>query len=403
MRRLAAALAALTLGGAAGAQPTWSPADLATLKSLSIASLGPAPADPSNRVADDPAAARLGEALFSDARLSANGRVSCASCHMPDHGFTDALPVGHGVGDGNRRTMPVVQAVYSPWQFWDGRADSLWAQALGPTENPVEHGFTRTEVARALAGRYREPYERLFGALPDLTDTARFPLRASPAGDAAAKTAWDAMAPADQDAINRVYANFGKSVAAFERTRKPPVTRFDAYVAAQTSAVGLHAALSADEIAGLRLFIGRGQCTRCHNGPMLSHEGFANTGVPPRPGAALDGARASGVRKALADLFNCRGRYSDAGGKGCDELDFAVAGQPAQVGAWKVPSLRGVASRAPYMHAGQFATLDQVLDHYSRAPRAAEGASEITPLNLTPQERRQLIAFLRTLDPLSPP
>ena len=99
----------------------------------------------------------------------------------------------------------------------------------------------------------------------------------------------------------------------------------------------------------------------------------------------------------MKDPFNCRGPFSDAGGEACAEFDFAVAGSPDQLRAYKVPSLRGVAQRAPFMHAGQFATLEEVLDHYSRAPAAPAGHSELRPRNLTSDEQRQLIAFLKSL------
>uniref|UniRef100_B0SXI4 Di-haem cytochrome c peroxidase n=1 Tax=Caulobacter sp. (strain K31) TaxID=366602 RepID=B0SXI4_CAUSK len=386
----------------AAAEPTWSAADLAVLRGLWIGALGPPPLDPSNKVADNAAAADLGRALFSDSRLSANGQVSCASCHQPDHAFTDALPTGHGVGTGNRRTMPIAPAVYSPWQFWDGRADSLWSQALGPMENPVEHGFTRTEVARVLAAHYRDPYEQLFGSMPDMADHDRFPIRAAPGGDPAARAAWATMTDADRILINRVYANFSKAVAAYERTLKVRPSRFDDYLAGVFGAPGRHARLSPDEVAGLRLFIGKGQCSNCHNGPLLSNHGFANTGVPARKDLPRDLGRAAGVRAATDDPFNCRGVYSDAP-KGCEELAFAVVDSPAQVRAYKVPSLRGVGQRAPYMHAGQFSSLEQVVDHYSRAPPAPSGTSEIKSLRLGADERRQIVAFLRTLDEQPPP
>lgn len=382
---------------AVAAEPTWSTADLKTLRGFWIGALGPPPPDPSNKVADNAAAADLGRALFFDTRLSANGQVSCASCHQPDHAFTDALPTGHGVGTGNRRTMPIAPAVYSPWQFWDGRADSLWSQALGPVENPAEHGFTRTEVARVLAAHYRDAYERLFGPLPDMADRDRFPLRAAPGGAQGTQAAWAGMAPADRDVVNRVYADFGKVVAAYERTLKVRPSRLDDYLAGVFGAPGPHARLSPDEVAGLRLFIGKGQCSNCHNGPLLSNHGFANTGVPPRPNLPRDLGRAAGARMAIADPFNCKGAYSDAP-TGCDELEFAIVDSPAQVRAYKVPSLRGVGQRAPYMHAGQFASLEQVVDHYSRAPRAPDGTSELKPLRLGADERRQIVAFLRTLD-----
>ena len=388
---------ATALALVATAEPTWSAADLTTLRGLWIGALGPPPPDPSNKIADHAAAADLGRALFSDTRLSANGQVSCASCHQPDHAFTDALPTGHGVGTGNRRTMPIAPAVYAPWQFWDGRADSLWSQALGPVENPAEHGFTRTEVARVLSAHYRDAYEGLFGPLPDMADHDRFPLRAAPSGDPKAKAAWAGMTPADQVAVNRVYADFGKAVAAYERTLKVRPSRFDDYLAGVFGAAGPHASLSPDEVAGLRLFIGKGQCATCHNGPLLSNQGFANTGVPAPADLPRDAGRAAGIRTAIADPFNCKGVYSDAP-MGCEELEFAVVDNPAQVRAYKIPSLRGVGQRAPYMHAGQFSSLEQVVEHYNRAPRAPDGMSEIKPLGLSPDERRQIVTFLRTLD-----
>jgi cytochrome c peroxidase len=370
---------------------------MAVLRSLSIESLGHAPADPTNSVANDPSAASLGKSLFADVRFSSNGRVSCASCHQPEKGFTDTLPTASGVGTGMRRTMPVAQAVYSQWQFWDGRADSLWAQALGPIENPLEHNFTRIEVARLLARYYRAQYEQIFGLLPDLSDEGRFPSRASPKGSIEAQEAWLGMAPADRQMIDRIYSNFGKAVAAFERTLPIRSTRFDRYVAGIAGA-GPAAPLFSAERAGLKLFIGKASCATCHSGPMLSNQEFANTGVPERANLPPDDGRIVGARDALADPFNCNGAFSDAKGKGCDELEFVVKNDPRQVRAYKVPSLRGVAQRAPYMHAGQFSSLDQVIDHYNRAPRAPRGVSELKPLRLTQRERSELLAFLHTLN-----
>ena len=391
------ALAAVLATGSASTTPEWSAEEIKVLSSLWIGTLPSAPANPSNRFADDPAAAALGRSLFSDTRLSANNQVSCATCHNPSRGFTDAVPTGRGVGVGNRRTMPIAQAVYSPWQFWDGRADSLWSQALGPVENPLEHGSTRAQVAWLLATHYRGPYELVFGPLPDLSDLRRFPMRASPVGGRTAKKAWARMALADRNAVDHIFANFGKSIEAFERTLKVGPTRFDGFVAGVVGAPGPRASLSSAEIAGLRLFIGKAHCSTCHNGPMLSNEGFANTGVPARPGLPLDTGRIAGARKALADPFNCAGAYSDAQGRTCDELEFMIVDDPSQVRAFKVPSLRGVGQRAPYMHAGQFASLAQVIDHYDRAPKAPRGTSELKPLHLSARERHDLLAFLLTL------
>ena len=399
--RLILALAAALLVAATLNNDQWSQDELKTLRSLSIDGLGPPPADPTNRVADDPAAAQLGRLLFNDARFSSNGKVSCASCHDPRNQLTDARPLGVGVATGNRRTMPVVPAVYSPWQFWDGRADSLWSQALGPVENSAEHGFSRTEVVRILRDHYRRIYEEVFGPFPTALSGDVLAARASPVGTDMMRAAWGKLSEAERSAVNGAFVNFGKAVAAFERTQKVPESRFDRYVAYVLGKSDQRPQYSAAEISGLRLFVGKANCTRCHNGPLLTNHGFANTGVPPRPGLPDDEGRAQGVGRAKADPFNCRGAFNDAAEKSCDELDFAVVDTPELVRAYKVPSLRGSALRPPYMHAGQLETLEEVLDHYNRAPRATSGHSELEPLRLNAAERRHLLAFLHSLNPVS--
>src|SRR5574338_950911 len=122
------------------ARSTWSADERAMIASLVLDKLEPLPHDPSNNVADDSAAARFGRQLFFDTNLSSNGKVSCATCHLPSRDFQDDAPLGRGVGLTGRRTMPITGTAYSPWFFWDGRTDSQWAQALGPLESSVEHG-----------------------------------------------------------------------------------------------------------------------------------------------------------------------------------------------------------------------------------------------------------------------
>jgi len=393
------AMLALVAGvacGAWGGSRGWSAGEVAAMRSLSIAGLEPLPPDPSNRFADDTAAAALGHALFFDTRFSANGRVSCASCHDPEKQFQDGTPLGQGVGRTNRRTMPVAGTAYSPWQFWDGRKDSQWAQALGPLESPVEHGGTRALYAHVLAEHYRARYERIFGPMPELAGVPRV---AGPIDDPAARAAWEALPPARRDSVSRVYANIGKAIAAYERRLRPGAGRFDRYVAGVADdGRAPDGILSADEEAGLRLFIGRASCTQCHNGPRLTDDHFHNTGIPAVPGLPDDAGRANGARQVLGDEFNCASRYSDAGPDDCAELRFLVPEGQALVRAFKTPSLRGVAGRAPYMHAGQLGTLAGVIEHYDRAPAAPAGKTEVRPLRLTPRERAQIEAYLRTLD-----
>jgi cytochrome c peroxidase len=392
---LAVAVIAAALAHAAGF--VWSDDELSTLRGLSIASLGAAPADPSNRVADDPRAAELGHRLFFDRRLSANGKVSCASCHLPDRQFQDGRPLAQGIGTTDRRTMSIVGTAHSPWQFWDGRKDSQWSQALGPLESPVEHGGDRTQYAHTVAEHYRAEYEALFGAMPDLR---ALPAHAGPVQDAAARAAWDAMSAAERDAVTRVFANVGKAIAAYERRIMPGASRFDAYVEAaiRRDTRAMEATLTRDEVAGLRLFLGKANCIQCHNGPLLTNNAFHNTGVPAAPGLPMDAGRLAGVKKVRADEFNCLGRYSDARPAQCGELAFLPDdGEDRQMRQFRPTSLRNVAQRPPYMHAGQFATLEQVLDHYNRAPAAPQGRSELKPLGLTDRETAQIVQFLRTL------
>lgn len=358
-----------TIAVAASRGDAWSPEQVEQLRSLSLAELEPLPPDPSNRVADDPRAVALGNRLFFDARLSSNGKVSCASCHIPSRAFQDDKPLANGVGTTSRRTMPIAGTAYAPFLFWDGRKDSLWSQALGPLESPVEHGGSREQYARIVATHYRAEYEQLFGPLPDLSQ---------------------------RDGVTAVFVNVGKSIAAFERRIQYGPSRFDRYVdALSNDGRAPENVLTRDEIAGLRLFLGKANCTQCHNGPLLTNNEFHNTGVP--SGAAADRGRMAGVRAVLADEFNCRSRWSDAKPEQCAELDFIVTDAHELERAFKVPSLRNVADRAPYMHAGQISTLEEVIAHYNKAPAAPAGHTELKPLRLNATEVRQLTAFLRTL------
>jgi len=393
-----------TLHAVARQRTPWSPKERAVLRSLSIGNLGPIPRDPSNRFADDSLAANFGHLLFFDTRLSRTATVSCASCHMAERNFQDGRPVGRGVGEGSRRTMPIAGTSRSPWLFWDGRADSQWEQALGPLENSVEHGGDRTQYAQLMATEYRARYETIFGRLPSL---GGLPSHAGPVGDTVRAAAWARIPSARRDDISRVYANIGKAIAAYERRIDFAPARFDRYVDAVLADDTLSpaSAFAPDEEEGLRLFIGKAHCVNCHNGGLFSDGHFHNTGVAlPHATALLDSGRTSGVLQALAGEFSCTSRYSDATAEDCAELRFAVTEGPDLVRAYKPPSLRNVVDRAPYMHAGQLASLDDVLQHYSGAPRAPLGQSELKPLHLTSGERRQIIAFLGTLTgPLTAP
>jgi cytochrome c peroxidase len=373
----------------------WTPEQIDQLRSLSLSKLEPLPADPSNRVADDPRAVALGQRLFFDTRLSSNGKVSCATCHIPNREFQDGKPLANGVGTTGRRTMPIAGTAYAPFLFWDGRKDSLWSQALGPLESPVEHGGTRAQYAHVVAANYRTEYEQIFGSVPDLSGV---PAVAGPVPDAAAAQAWKGLTSKQRDAVTSVYVNIGKSIAAYERRIQYGPSRFDRYVdALAKTGRAPNDVLTGEESAGLRLFIGKANCTQCHNGPLLTNNEFHNTGVAAGAAPEPDRGRTAGARGVIGDEFNCKSKWSDAKPEQCSELDFIVTDSHELERAFKVPSLRNVADRAPYMHAGQIGSLDQVVAHYNNAPASPAGHSELKPLKLTPIETRQLVAFLRTL------
>lgn len=368
-RVLLALLLALLVGSgtaARGDDPAWTRAELAVLRSLWIGSLGPPPDDPSNAYDTDPRAAALGRRVFSDTRFSRNGALACETCHLPALGFQDGKPVATGLGRLTRRSMPLAGVAHNTWFFWDGRKDSLWAQALTPLENPLELGLTRTDVAALVARHYRDEYEAVFGSLP-------------PAADGVAAT--------------RVFVNVGKAIAAFVRTIQPEPAPFDRYVAAVQAGdhAGARSIISPAAVRGLRLFIGKAKCINCHAGSLFTNGEFHFTRVP-QP--ASDGGRAAAIPAVRADEFNCMGPFSDAAPAACTALRFIDADTRESLHAFKTPSLRNVAARPPYMNAGQLASLTDVLRFYRDRTR---GLKEVGHGALTDGELGDLEAFLGTL------
>lgn len=381
----------------AAAVAPWAAAEQAIIETLWLESLPPLPDDPGNAVADDPRAARLGQMLFFDTRLSGNGEVSCATCHQPARRFTDGLPVARAIGESRRNTPSLVGVAYSPWLYWDGRKDSLWSQALAPLEDPAEHGGHRMRFARLLLTDplYRSEYHALFGELPALRDIA-----SAEAGNGSFDwhAAWQNLSAENQHRIATIFANIGKALAAYERRLMPSPSRFDAYVSALLDErVEAEDILSRDERAGLRLFIGEARCVECHNGPLFTNNEFHNTGLLPPSGFLPDEGRSKVLEQLTSDMFNCLGEFSDAGPDQCAELVYMRTG-PELVGAMRTPSLRNLAGTEPYMHKGQMQTLAEVLEHYNRAPLALIGHSEVEPLGLSNRQLRQLEAFLLTLE-----
>ncbi len=395
-------------GGAAPAAHRWTGAERGLIASLSIDRLPSLPPDPSNAVGDNPDAVALGHALFFDSGLSPDGSVSCSTCHQPDRYFTDGKVLANVRDmDTPRHTPTIVGIAYSDWYYWDGRKDSQWAQALAPQEAPIEHGGTRTAHARYVLSKYRRLYESVFGPAPDLSDTTRFPPEAAPLEGETSGTAWEGMAEEDRGAVNRVFANIGKSIAAYSRRILPGRSRFDDYAKAAlvNDWTRMSELFSTEEAEGLRLFIGEGQCTDCHNGPLFTNGTFHNIGLPLPEGSKFDQGRSQGTLQVVEDVFNCLGEFSDANEDACVELRFIKLEGEELVGAFKVPGLRNVAETAPYMHNGVFPDLEAVIRHYNHAPPAFPGHSDLVPLAFTEAQSAALKAFMLTLSapPDAPP
>lgn len=393
-----------------------------------------APADPSNRVADDPAARSFGQLLFFESALSGPlveadndggpatlgsqgqaGRVSCAGCHLPGSGFVDTRSphrqISLAAGWTRRRTPSLLEVAFAPLYNWDGRRDSLWSQALGVMENAAELNSGRLFVAQQIFRLHRTRYEAIFGPLPALDDVTRFPAllpeqagcrelltkqgaqhvcRGKP-GDGAE---YDGLSAADQDVVTRVAVNTAKALAAYVRQLRCGPGRFDAWLD------GDQTALADDELRGAALFVGRAHCVDCHNGPRLSDGKFHNVGLSPAPVAvafidADDRGAADGLAEALHDPLGTHGSFSDGLR---DVLPAKI--DPALLGAFRTPALRCIANQPSFMHTGQLKTLAQVVAFHERGgdgPGNYPGTSELKALALEPGEQADLVAFLQTL------
>lgn len=378
----------------------WSKTELGILQSLSLYNLPKKMESPSNRYDDDIKAAAFGKVLFFDTRLSGNGRLSCASCHNPDHYFTDALPKAVGLKPSMRNTPTVVGTAWGRWFYWDGRRDSLWSQALVPFEASDEMGSSRLAIVKRLYTdtALKKRYEKVFGSLPEGIYNPQWPENAGPFGNLQVRTQWYQLPEDSRHEINKIYSNIGKAVAAYQRTLKPKITRFDNYVNSLVTG-GEVVAVSKEEVLGIKLFIDltKTQCLQCHNGPLFTNQGFHNIGTGKFTGESMDFGRMLGVQAVLMDEFNCLGEYSDAKPEECHALRFLnKAGGDSLKGAYKTPSLRNIAKTAPYFHDGSKKTLNDIVRFYNEPP-VNNGNHEIKQMGLTDQELNALVDFLEML------
>ena len=299
----------------------------------------------------------LGQMLFFDAHLSRKGQVSCASCHQPQRAFTDGSPLAVGEDRlmGRRRSTPLFAAPFAPRLFWDGRAESLKAQVLGPVQDSREMNHDLKDAIARL--RNLPPYPAQF-------------LKAFGSGDVSKDAAVDGVAV---DAAALDADRLARALAAFVATIRPQATRFDAFLNGQRDA------LDDRELLGLHLFHTQARCMNCHNGPLLTDHQFHNIGL------------------------------SFYGRRNQDLGRFEVTRDLADLGTFRTPSLRNVSQAGPWMHNGLFTDLKGLLRMYNagmgRDPAPAEPpdvyaprkSEHIRPLALSADDIDALLAFLNVL------
>jgi len=343
---------------------------------LQLSPLGEAPVDSTNRFSGDPQAAEFGRWLFYEPRLSRNQQVSCATCHQPAHAFADTRKLAKGLSIGSRHTQSLLNAAHQHWLTWNGRADSLWSQALHPFQNDHEMGLTQVEVIQRIReiAQLRSRYEAIFGALPQ----------------------------ADNDAgVGRAFAQVGKSIAAFERRLQTGPSPLDGWLEKlRAGDASPTATFSVEAIRGALLFVGAADCVRCHNGPLLSDGEFHMIGVPESSGGMpTDRGRLEGVETLRKDPFNAAGAHSDDPHGSHAKVTLATVVNPESWGQFRTPSLRSAALSPPYMHQGQLASLEDVVRFYNTLEGATaldhHAETVLQPLHLSDSELADLVFFLQ--------
>jgi cytochrome c peroxidase len=295
----------------------------------------------------------LGKRLFFDPRLSGDGSLACASCHLPDQGWASNSPLSpaYPTTMERRNSKTLINVAYTKALLWDGRAGALEKQALAPIQNPLlmnQNLDLLIEKLKAVPA-YEERFQQVFGT--SVTPEA-----------------------------------VGKALAAFERTLVTRNAPFDRYM------TGDWQAMSEGALRGMELFKGKARCILCHNGPNFTDSQFHNLGVPAAPllsdPLVQVAIRFDAKRMNVPEYQSVRedlGRY-------------LVTKEENDKGAFRTPTLRNVMQREPLMHNGLFHSLEEVIDFYDAGGGAVAGKSPlIQPLGLTAQEKRELLAFLQAL------
>jgi cytochrome c peroxidase len=333
------------------------------------------PADSTNRLADNVSAAALGNRLFNDKGLSSCGTISCASCHGGAGKTVETATVMGCGGPTGRNPPTTLNADYNRWFMWDGRADRLWNQALLPMTSPIEMNSNATIVRARLNAEYSGAYMELFNKSPDQT------------GD------------------DELLANVGKVLQAYERTTNRTNAPFDEDVKRFIAAAEAGTEQQDPAYLGLKTYFRKGQCIVCHKGVTMSDNLFHNIGVKDSSSSAP--GQLAAVQPLLDWKFNAAGAFSDnRTGLDASRLESVrsdLANKSFELeGAYKTPTLRNIALTGPYMHTGELATLDDVVEFYDKggeAPGSFVGTrtETIKKLELSKEEKAALLKLLESM------
>lgn len=347
---------------------------------ISILTHGPWPMefqlDKSNQLSGNQVAIEFGKNLFFDPRLSNNKKFSCASCHQPEKNFTDGLDLSRSADDKkflHRNTPSLLNLAHERWFGWGGESDSLWSHSIRPLLAKEEMGNTPETIKTYILSQ------------PDYKKTYSLLLNQSPKNHSS----------------EQVLVNIAKTLAAFQETLITGPSSFDQFrnaMKANDTKKMAEYPLSAQR--GLQIFIGKGRCNVCHIGGNFSNGEFSDIGIPFFVENGVDFGRYQGIETVKASPYNRLGKYSDTQEESQIWWTKQVYLQHKNFGEFKVPSLRNIALTGPYMHNGSLATLEDVINHYDNIDLErlhADGESILQPLNLSQQERSDLLSFLVSL------
>jgi len=369
--------------------------------------------DPTNRVSGNKKAIAFGQRLFFDKRLSGDGQLSCASCHDPKQGFAKHEKISDPRNSKQvKRHVPHLWGMaYNRWYFWDGRADSLWSQALFPLEDVAEMANNRVNLVRTILDNkdLKQSYEEIFGEMPQSLKKADLTVAAKPypkQPNHSEHQAWLKLSEEEKSDVNQVFSNLGKTLASFEETLLAQHTAFDKF-AQQLKNNHLHkgsgtAAISPLAAQGLKLFMGKAACINCHFGENFSDSEFHHSFLE-KIDLKHDLGRYTAIKPLLNHEFNANSAFNDV-----DENDRAYRNKLDYLyqniefrGQFKTPSLRNIALTYPYMHTGEFADLAEVIDYYNTISDRMDETDHqevlLKSLFLSEQEKKALVAFLNTL------